>query len=109
MTDRRYWPLVLMILLFLASSLLPVGAAGAAEKVPPGRCTAVGLDEAAAILGVPARDLVPSIGEVPVSPDDRQRGTYRVPPYICRVRSKANLLKNISYTVYVYRDPALAR
>ncbi len=107
MTGRKRWLLLTIwafSMLFLLRPAVGMGAKTAAD-----RCTVPDLAAAAAILGVAPDSLQRSSSDIPVSPADQQRQIYRVPPYACYFRVKNNFVKTISYQVYPYRDPRLAR
>jgi len=72
-------------------------------------CGAVPLENAAAMLNVPAADLVTSSNDLAVSPEDLQNEVYKYPPYNCTIRAKSNFLASIAYVTYMYSDPVQAR
>ena len=69
----------------------------------------ISLEKASAILGVAPGDISARSFPQMVSPDDTRNKTYKVPPCSYGYRSKSNLLKRISYTVYSFNSPERAR
>lgn len=76
----------------------------AAEPDSTLRCGDIALEEAAAILGVPVGDVVRSSTDIMVSPEEKEKNIYTVPPYTCSFRSQSNFLKTITYMTYIYAD-----
>jgi hypothetical protein len=72
------------------------------------RCDDIPLDTAAEMLNLPAADLDVAGHPLPVSPEDRQQHTYRIPPCSCTILSRSDFLESVAYTTYVFKDPGQA-